>query len=187
MKRRWGWGLVWLVGVASAEVSQQLRYNYYSVMPRSGETLMSALSRSSDIRQGGNIFHGYTRWSVYWYYNTEETANRHCRLDEVRVEIEGSITLPQLDGGTPSMRRRFNEYVAALHRHELGHFAFAQQAGEEIDRALQVTGEATGCRELKDQANDSAYRILNRYQQQEDAYDRETQHGRTQGAWLGGE
>lgn len=186
MKRCWWWMLLCVVGVASAEVSQQLRYDYYNVKPRAGETLMSALSRSSDIRQGGNIFHGYTRWSVYWYYKVEKTANRLCRLDEIRVEIEGRITLPQLDGGTASMRRRFNEYAAALHRHELGHFAFAQQAGEEIDRALQRTAEA-GCRELKNQANDSAYRILNRYQQQEDAYDRETQHGRTQGAWLGGD
>lgn len=186
MKRAWlGGVMIGLALSAAAEVRQSLVYDYYDVRPRADESIADALSRVSPIRQGGRVFHGYTRWWVEWRFWWRETPNRRCRIDRVEVSVRGEIQLPELKAGSSNQRDRFLRYRDALHQHELGHYGFALRAGQEIDRGIANLPAEPTCRRLETVANDIGHGTLSHYRQLEDRYDRETDHGRTQGAWLG--
>ncbi|GGX58605.1 DUF922 domain-containing protein [Saccharospirillum salsuginis] len=185
MRRGWWVGVLAALALnAVADVQQSLDYRDYPVKPRSDESISDALYRASPILEAGRVFHGYTRWWVEWRFWWRETANRQCRIDRVSVEVQGEIQLPRLDGGTPSQRERFNRYREALHQHELVHYGFGLRAGREIENSLRNLPPEASCLELETRANETGYEILRDYRQLEDRYDRETEHGRTQGAWL---
>jgi len=174
---------VWAMTVV-AEVQQSLDYHDYPVKPSADESISEALYRSSPILEAGRVFHGYTRWRVEWRFWWRETANRQCQIDRVSVEVQGDIQLPRLDGGTPAQRERFNRYRDALHQHELGHYGFGVRAGRDIENSLRNLPPEASCSELEKRANETGHDILRYYRELEDRYDRETEHGRTQGAWL---
>ena len=185
MRRGWCAGvLVVMAANAMAEVQQSLDYRDYSVKPRPGESINDALYRASPILEAGRVFHGYTRWRVEWRFWWRETANRQCRIDRVSVEVSGEIRLPRLEGGTAAQRERFNRYRDALHQHELGHYGFGLRAGEDVEHSIRALPPEATCAALETRANETGYRILRQYRQLEDRYDRETEHGRTQGVRL---
>ena len=59
-----------------------------------------------------------------------------------------------------------------------------QAAAADIDAALLATAESPSCSELQRHANQRANAVLQRHVERERGYDRDTGHGRSQGAWL---
>lgn len=174
-----------LVTPVRAEMQPSLTYVHYEVQPEANESLSDALYRQSPIREEGRVYHGHTQWSIEWRFWWRETPNQRCRIDQVKVSVTARIRLPQLVGGTPAQRQRFDKYQAALNRHELGHYRLATQAGEAIDAHLRNLPSEASCRTLETVANEAGHRIQRRYRELNDQYERDTRHGRSQGAWLG--
>lgn len=176
--------LMWLALPAQADVQEHLQEQYYDLQVASGESLSRALDKASPIRENGQIYHAYTRWKVQWNFWWREQRDGRCQIDLTRTQVNASITLPRLGGGDAQQRQRFEQYQGALREHELGHYRIGQAAAAEIDAALLATPEYPSCAELQQQANQRANAILQRHAEQERQYDRQTGHGRSQGAWL---
>jgi predicted secreted Zn-dependent protease len=176
--------LFWLAQPAQAEVQEHLQEQRYDLQVASGESISRALSQASPIRQNGQIYHAYTGWKVQWNFWWREQRDGRCRIERTRTRLHTIITLPRLGGGDAQQRQRFERYLDALREHEQGHHRIGQAAAAEIDAALLATPEYPSCTELQQQANQRANAILQRHAEQERQYDRQTGHGRTQGAWL---
>ena len=169
---------------AQAQVEEQLQYQYYDVTVAAGESLRQALSQASTIRQNGQVYHAYTRWDVTWNYWWQEARDGRCRLTLSRTRLSAPVTLPRLGGGDARQRQRFAQYLQALREHELGHYRIGQAAAADIDAVLLATAESPSCSELQRHANQRANAVLQRHVERERGYDRDTGHGRSQGAWL---
>ncbi len=169
---------------ALAEVREQLATREYAVTADPGAPLLQLLNSATPIRENGKVFHGYTKWYVKWNYRWNEAPDGSCRITRVDTAVEGTFTLPKLVGGSGAQRTRFDTYLAALRTHEEGHYAFARQAGREIDGEIAALPAMRSCKALETEANALGYRILDTYTTREKQYDRDTDHGRTQGAWL---
>ncbi len=173
-----------LAGSVNAEIKEDLTYTYYRADADSSQSLLNILNSSSSFQKDGEIFHGYTRWDVKWYFHWFEKPNGKCRIVSVSIELKGNIQLPKLYGATSEQKQLFNNYVSALRRHELGHYKLGQQAAVTIDRKILSLAEMSSCKELASAGNDIGYRMIKKYQDKRKKYDETTGHGRLQGAWL---
>lgn len=169
---------------AQAEVYEQLNYKHYDVQVASGESLSRALHDASPIRQNGQMFHAYTHWRVQWNLWWREERDGRCRISLTHTLLNAEITLPRLGGGDTQQRQRFEQHLAALQAHELGHYQIGQAAAAKIDATLLNLPEYASCNELQHNANLQANAILQRHTEQERHYDQDSGHGRSQGAWL---
>ncbi|MES2820504.1 MAG: DUF922 domain-containing protein [Pseudomonadota bacterium] len=175
--------LLALASPALAEVNEQLDYEYYAADADAYETVREALAAATPIRSGGKIFHGYTRWHINWRFRWKQ-ADGECYITRVDTRLTSTITLPELEGGTAKQREAFDRYLEALEEHELGHYAFGQEAAETIDAEMADMDALRSCKALEAAANELAQGILADYVKDEKRYDIDTDHGRTQGARL---
>lgn len=172
-----------LVPDAGAEVTESIAYETYVAEPRGEASLLSALNRASPIREGGRIFHGYTRWYIDWRFWWQEGA-AGCAITTVKTSVKVGVTLPELRSSDAALSRQFATYLRALRHHEQGHVAIAQSAARDIDSALRRLPPMASCRLLEMTANELGQGRLDAARAEEQRYDRDTGNGRTQGAWL---
>lgn len=175
-----------LLPASSAIANEQAELTYYPITGNSVRELLAAMAERGPAGDDGKRFHGYTTWRVGWSFDTS-IRDGQCRIDQVRTEVKGNITLPEwqdIDRANAPLRERWQRYSERLREHEEGHFQFARSAAADVRQQLAGLTSAEGCRAVGQQANQLGRDILRGYQQRERAYDRDTQHGRTQGAVL---
>jgi predicted secreted Zn-dependent protease len=102
----------------------------------------------------------------------------------VYVDLESKIVLPSLVNATDEQHKRFETYITALRSHELGNVDFGKQAAFAIEKAIINLPELANCKVLDAAANAAANQLLESYKQKEVQYDIDTDHGKTQGAWI---
>ncbi len=176
--------LMLLPAAALAKVVQSLEFKTYEVPYRADTGLRRSISDASPIRQDGKVFHGYTQWHVNWQFWWNLTPDGRCAIHRTLTRVTGVITLPVLMGAPPDVQQAFDRYAAALRHHEMGHFQFAQDAANGIDRGILALPPQTTCAQLGKAANRTGRRILDDAIRAEREYDRSTRHGRTQGVRL---
>ena len=176
--------LLIIARTASAEVSENLDYIYYTANADADRSLLKILNSASPIRKDNHTFHGYTKWHVKWNYRWFEKPDGRCKITRVTTNVSGKITLPNLVGGTSEQTELFDKYLSALKLHELGHFDIGKAAANTIDSGIRSLPEMSSCKELESTANDLGYRTLDEYKAIEKQYDTSTGHGKSQGAWL---
>lgn len=176
--------LIFLPATVAAEVVQSLEIKTYSVAHRTDTTLRSAISSASPIRHDGKVFHGHARWHVNWQLWWNVTPDGRCAIHKTLTRVTGVITLPVLVGAPRETQQVFDRYATALRHHEMGHYQFGLDAANHIDHSILALPPQATCTLLERTANRIGRRILDDAVQAERAYDRSTQHGRTQGATL---
>ncbi|NTV14748.1 MAG: DUF922 domain-containing Zn-dependent protease [Desulfobulbaceae bacterium] len=98
--------------------------------------------------------------------------------------METTITFPEAQpAANPRLAEVFVPYLAALHRHELGQHQLAA-AGRRVDETIRTLPPMSQCSALDASANARGLRILEELRRQNRQYDLDTQHGRTQVAWI---
>jgi predicted secreted Zn-dependent protease len=176
--------LLLLPALSSAEVVQALEIKTYPVTYQADTSLRQAINSASPIRHNGKVFHGFTRWHVNWQFWWTVSPNGQCAIHHARTRVNGTITLPVLHGAPAAASQAFEAYVTALRQHEMGHYRFGLDAAHHIDHAIGSLPPQASCALLEVTANRVGRRILDEAIQAEAEYDRDTQHGRTQGAVL---
>lgn len=169
---------------ATAEVIENLEYQYYEVNVAANQSLRSALNQASTIRQDGKTHHGYTKWHVRWHFHWNNDHSGHCKIVSSKTTLQGNILLPRLAYAPLIQRKQFDRYMIALREHELGHYKIGQEAAKAIDEQFSSVPSSSTCKALEKPANDRAYQILEKYKLADKEYDAKTIHGKTQGAWL---
>jgi predicted secreted Zn-dependent protease len=148
-----------LVALASPALSQSaiepdITYDFYEL---DGDTLPDLVSDMSI--EGPNGFPAYTTWQVNW------TAD--CELT-----VTANITLPDLGPDaylTADDEASFYTMLENLAWHEMNHVEIGVAYAEAV-KAMDCQGDTTG--------------LLQEYLAEERQYDIDTEHGRTEGAWL---
>lgn len=176
--------LLLLVNQVHAKVQTELNYHYYTAYADENSTVREALNQATPITQNNHRYHGYTKWYVRWRYRWHEQPNGRCHITSVNTSITGDIQLPKLENANAEQQAIFDKYINALNQHELGHYNLGKQAGEKIDQYISELPEMQSCKILEKTANDFGYQTLDEYRAIEKQYDADTQHGKTQGAYL---
>jgi predicted secreted Zn-dependent protease len=131
----------------------------------------------------GHVAH--TRWHVGWKYTFEESSA--CRLKDFRIDVSATIRMPRWadrDSASPADRRTWDAFDDAMRRHEEGHRENGIHAGQELAREIPGIGARGDCGQLKAAIEQLANRIIAKYGEADEDYDRATHHGVTQGAVL---
>jgi predicted secreted Zn-dependent protease len=179
--------LLIIAKTSSAQVSESLDYLYYTANADSRYSLLSVLNKASPIKINNRTFHGLTKWNVKWNYRWFEQPDGRCKITKVTTKYTSSIQLPELTGADSTQEQAFNTYLTALRTHELGHYDIGKQAADIIDSGIASLPEMSSCKEIETAANGLGYQTLDEYRAKEKQYDADTGHGKTQGAWLGGD
>lgn len=84
-----------------------------------------------------------------------------------------------------SLVLEWNRFLEAVWRHERGHARHGLAARRDAERILRNLGVFPSCEELEASANTAIDQVFNKWRARDRAYDRETNHGASQGATLG--
>ena len=161
----------------------------YDIAPTGLQDLPAALNRStpiSDIIDDHGGYHGFAKWNVSWRYNSEKNGDQ-CQLEDISVEVEAEIITPKIydrDEVDTLTQVAFDQFHVALLTHEYGHIDFGILAANEIYDTFNGYTSDIDCSLLEIQANLKAIEILAEYLKLEREYDEDTEHGRTQGAYI---
>ncbi|MCX7067297.1 MAG: DUF922 domain-containing protein [Methylococcales bacterium] len=176
--------LLIVANTASAQVSENLVYTYYTATADTNSSLRESLNKATPIHVDDNPFHAYTKWNVKWNYRWFEQADGRCKITTVTTDLTSKITLPELVGATAEQTAVFDRYVSALRVHELGHYDIGRKTATAIESGILALPQMSSCKELESTANALGYQTLDNYKVIEKQYDASTNHGETQGASL---
>lgn len=132
----------------------------------------------------GKKYDALTTWFTRWRY-TWESGVHSCEITGVETSVEVIHRLPKWankNDAPPALKRRWERYIKNLMMHENGHKDLGIAAAAEIEVAISGMPPERSCEALEAAANALGERTLDSYREIETEYDRETGHGRTQGA-----
>ena len=169
---------------AHAAVNVKDQVKRYAIEGTAAQDLRREMSAKGPQGTGGRRFDGHTRWDVGWRYQYKNIGS-DCAIASVTTNVKSTITLPQWrneNRADSATRALWTRYLTALDLHEQGHRRHGVDAAHEIDLAIAAMPSAGSCDALGTNANALGMRILQKYQQRDLDYDRDTNHGATQGA-----
>jgi len=131
----------------------------------------------------GRRFAANTRWTVRWTYPYARSA-RGCTTGPVRTDVTVKIVLPHWIPVRPQLETEWVRFSRALRHHEDGHREIGVEAAREIAAALVRLEPQPTCEALETAADSLGERLLQEARNRDKRYDRETNHGQTQGARM---
>ena len=169
----------------SATLQEQTeRLTYYKITGSSARELRDAMNAKRPVGKDGRPHDAVTSWFVRWTYTTTG-GSPGCAVKAFNVSLDLAMTLPQWTNesdATPQLLEHWRTYYAALVKHEEGHKAIGTSAAADIRDAGSRLSSEPSCSELAKAVEKMTGEMLERYRQREREYDRDTDHGRTQGA-----
>lgn len=135
----------------------------------------------------GKRYQGLTFWTARWTFGMARLADGRCGLDDVKIELEVLMTLPEWHAkrhADPRLEQGWPGYLAALTGHEMGHRANGVKAAFGVRDVLAAMPPMQDCEALAAAANTSATAVLGDYRKADVEYDRQTDHGAKQGLRL---
>jgi predicted secreted Zn-dependent protease len=161
---------------------------HYPVSGASARELASEMMTSGPVDPvtGRRLF-GYTKYDIRWQYSTRRDSAGLCAVDAYDVELDIRIDMPGWSPVRRAARRltaQWETFYARLLDHELGHRNIA------VATATAVRGVFAGmppmpCPEVDGWIRSQARFVMSEGARAQRSYDRETEHGKKQGAiWM---
>jgi predicted secreted Zn-dependent protease len=167
-----------------AIVNEDIQHEFYSVVIDDKETLFQAINRASPIRHEGKIFHAHTRWHVDWRAQWHNVKENNCEITAIQVDLQTVMRLPRLTQGTPQQHVLFDNYSIQLVNHEVGHHEIGRKAAFAVEKYLLSRPRAKNCLNLQKDIEKNVAAIVKKHSAMDVAYDKKTDHGKKQGAYL---
>lgn len=170
---------------ADAADSVTTATNYF---PVTGST-MRELRRSINQARPGGAKAGtdaLTTWQLKWNSRVA-SANGQCRLVGFEIKTTVVITMPSWRAPTnapPELVQRWVSYYTALQHHEQYHAQSATLATEAVRKKIGTIGPEANCAVLQTNIKTMVDAVIAQFRQRDADYDRETDHGRKEGARL---
>jgi predicted secreted Zn-dependent protease len=159
-----------------------IRTDFYEVRGATARELLASMSANRPYTK-----HASTEWRVDWKYDFLLKPNE-CVLRSFNVRVRVQFTLPQWvdsEGADKALQEEWKRYFGALQIHESAHAGFGIAAGKEIVRLVNSREwRAADQKELEVQVEAECNKTLQEFRARDAAYDKTTDHGRTQGARL---
>lgn len=168
-------------------------------VPRDDPTLPMTITESTYVVTGNTVpalvralRHIDGEWSAYARIRAEWTwrwidRGSYCEVVSGTASVMAHLTMPEWKRPQDADARVVSEWErvrANMLIHELGHVTIALQGAAAIDARLDAGLRAKTCERVDRLADKTASAIWKRHQARDDRYDRDTQHGRTQGLWF---
>ena len=166
----------------TGRVEQATEILYYDVDGATVAELGASLRERSPSTERPKFF-GVTEWEVNAEYRWVERATG-CTIEDAVVRLVVRTHLPRWrPRGVVDLHlhRAWKEFARNLDTHEAQHRRLIGEAGESLRWRL-VSLREPSCRTMKAAADRVIAAVLWEGTTRNEAYDRETEHGRTQGA-----
>jgi predicted secreted Zn-dependent protease len=167
-----------------ASISLAFDYAPYRVRGTSEDAIRRSLDRRSTYQDGqGQTWDGGTTWQFRWSWDTELVDG--CRITRPQLSGSVTVTVPALivprraDGAAVD---RFTGYLDALWQHELGHVERAERGARTLIDTLASLPPQPTCAQAHAAAKAAGAAAMKALDVEQRIYDRDTQHGATQGA-----
>lgn len=157
-------------------------YQYYEVSGSTDRQILASMLETGPAQNGDRYF-ALTSAQTGFSFQTKMTSDG-CVLEDVGVRVHVVMTIPKWNAPADApieLRRSWLDFVADLLKHEQWHATAARNSAEAMFDALSSLRQPT-CTGLDSHAKVSVQKISDRLVRQNGAYDRDTRHGRTQGA-----
>jgi len=125
-------------------------------------------------------------WQVAWSYSTTGGAGK-CAIEKFSITVSAVLDLPRWtnqDAAPDSVRSSWERFAVALRLHEDGHKDIGVRAANDLGNRLRALGPEKTCAELHGKVGALGERVVAEYRVLDQAYDRSTGNGTTQGAVL---
>lgn len=168
------------------DISVTIKNDNYTISGNNVDDVWDEIREHGPKNDEGDSYTGYTYWYIHWNYEQSNTA-KGCKATDITVPVEVTFTMPHLKptAETPNdVIVKWNTFMKNLQQHENGHKDIAIEAAQEIYDTLQTLPAATTCRALGLLVDKKARTIIDTYKQKEKKYDKDTNHGETQGAYF---
>ncbi|HKZ91713.1 MAG TPA: DUF922 domain-containing protein, partial [Candidatus Limnocylindrales bacterium] len=166
--------------LADPNLPYSLTERFYPVR---GESIAELAPQTNQARDG---WAAYASWKTDWRSSWQD-AGTSCDVTSGLTVLWASITYPKWHpppDAAPRVVAQWQRFIKNLTTHELGHVTIALQGADAIDELFDKGFSAPTCDIVEDTANEAAMRVHERYKRLNDRYDRETDHGVTQGTTL---
>ncbi len=159
------------------EGASDIKVRFYDVPGTDLRSIREGLNRlrPTDETDGKRV-DALTRWNYSWRWQNRTTGGV-CKITSAALDLSIEVILPRLSETerlSSRTRERWNLYMLALRRHELGHVEIARKHQDEIRQAVA----SAPC----DGANDAAKAVTAVVAAESARYDIETRHGALNGA-----
>jgi predicted secreted Zn-dependent protease len=172
---------------AAAEPKVTETTNFYDLTGTTAEAVRADVRNKGPLGQNNRRFVGLTYTYVryrFWYDGDTEA----CRVTNVTTEVDVTFTMPRWvdrDKAPSELQAKWDRFIAALWVHERGHRDIGVSVARDIEEQISNLGRPGKCgTEFRDFIQGLAKVYLDEIQPRHDKYDRDTGHGRTQGAGL---
>lgn len=172
---------------ASAQASEPIvtvDENYYDITGSTADELRAQLDQLGPLDPWNERHDAQTDWFVSWSYPYADQADG-CGTGPVTVEVNVTFTYPWWEPpatAAPDLVAHWEAYGEALRTHEDGHQQIGLETAWAVQQALNEVPPQATCAELDQLVDATGQQILDEFRQIEIDYDRETDHGATQGA-----
>jgi predicted secreted Zn-dependent protease len=158
----------------------------YDIAGTTFAELNAAGMRSGPVSKntGARVW-GRCTWQVTWTFSRGGMGQ--CALGKFSVTVGATIDLPRWinrDAASESVRGSWDRFAAALRVHEDGHKDIGVRAANDLANRLRALPPARTCDELDRDIAALGDRILAEHRALDQAYDRSTGNGATQGAVM---
>lgn len=174
---------------ASAETSRPkvtFQISYYPVFGRSIAEISNSIGQNTPSKDGDVFYAGVTVWDLSSSYEMVGTPVG-CALANSQVFLNTTIHLPQLaEPGRVSdgVRNEWARFSNALKTHEMMHAKNAYRAASTLLGKINNLTTSVQCDRARVIIQDGTDALIKRITKFDRDLDNETDHGRTQGAFL---
>lgn len=186
MMRRTGFAVAMVaLSIGSAVTAQStdafanipnITFTYYDVSGSTVTGLRTSIDKGRPADpKNGDRFDALSHWRVQWAWMSD--GKTRCDLSAATLSFSATVLMPRLAApGTlsPELRARWDHYIAALETHEAGHVRHAYDHHGEVLTAIKGATCETVAK--------AAQAAIDKIDQYNTEYDRQTRHGETQGA-----
>ena len=157
----------------------------YPVQGFSIGELGATMRQWSPRDEAGRPVWGQTQWRMNWKFKHDVASG--CRIGSFTITVSARMKMPDwLDRAKapPELQGKWDSFYRALRIHEDGHRDNGIRAANDLARRLRGMEANRDCEALNGAIANTGRRITGEYQLVDEAYDRSTGHGVTQGAVL---
>ncbi len=129
---------------------------------------------------------GQCHWRLDWKAKYAGESGK-CRIDTFSLTLGATIDFPNWtnkSAAPEALRSKWEQFSRALRAHEDGHKENGLRAANDLANRLRALPPEKDCEALNQKISDLRNRIISEYKYLDQAYDRATDHGVTQGAKL---
>ncbi len=166
-----------------AKVEIVENHKFYAVNAKAKKSLLATINQASPIREDGETFHGHTKWNIQWrfWWNSNQ---KQCQLTKVDASLTITLTMPKLISTNKQVKGVWSRWYPNLLTHEVGHIDLAKATVKNIEESLLAMPPQKSCKLVEKLANSLAQQKMAELSKASKLYDKNTNHGETQGAWL---